>query len=73
MPNSKGAPGSRRICRQNPALPLSKTSNLNTATNQTSISCRMRYAQLATTYGTTQSTTSYPKKTCSIGGPTFSY
>ena len=55
------------------ALPLSKTSNLNTSTNNSSISCRMRYSQIAQTFGTTSSSTSYPKKTCSLGGPTFSY
>jgi len=56
------------------ALPLSKTSsNLNTSTNTTAISCRMAYSQRVTTYGITKPTGSFPKKTCSIGGPTFSY
>jgi hypothetical protein len=68
-PNGVGNP-----CLCSPkALPLSKTSKLNTATNNTSISCRMRYAQFATSNGTTLASTSYPKKTCSLGGPTFSY
>jgi hypothetical protein len=69
------------------SLPLSKTlssstgsssigsssNSLNTSTNDTQISCRMRYSQEVQTYGTTKSSTSYPKKTCRIGGPTFSY
>jgi hypothetical protein len=55
------------------AIPLSKTNNINTATNNSAISCRMRYSQIANTFGTTMSSTSYAKKTCSIGGPTFSY
>jgi len=58
-----------------PAIPLSKssTTNLNTSTNTTQISSKMRCAQLVQTYGTTQPSTSYVKKTCSLGGPTFSY
>ncbi len=61
-----------------PSLPLTKTesgasTSLNTSTNQTQISCRMRYSQQVQSYGTTQSATSYAKKTCSIAGPTFSY
>jgi hypothetical protein len=55
------------------ALPLSKITHLNTSNNTTSISNAMRYSQLVTSYGTTKSTTSYAKKTCRIGGPTFSY
>jgi hypothetical protein len=63
------------------ALPLTKTTSskgsssksLNTSTNNTQISCRMRYSQQVQTYGTTKSSTSYAKKTCRIGGPTFSY
>jgi len=63
------------------ALPLTKstggnggsTNSLNTSTNNTQMSCRMRYSQQVQTYGTTQASTSYPKKTCRIGGPTFSY
>jgi len=51
----------------------SSYNSLNTSTNQTQISCRMRYSQQVQTYGTTQSSTSYAKKTCRIGGPTFSY
>ena len=54
-------------------LPLSKTTNLTTSTNDTSGSCRMKYAQFVKTFGTTESSTSYAQKTCSIGGPTFSY
>lgn len=61
-------------CRANGALPLSKTNpGLNTSTNNTAMSCRMKYAQQVNTYGTVQSSTSYPQKTCSIGGPTFRY
>ena len=69
-----------------PSFPLTKTTysttgstigsssnSLNTSTNQTQISCRMRYSQQVQTYETTKSSTSYPKKTCRIGGPTFSY
>lgn len=41
--------------------------------NSSAQSCRMKYAQQVKTYGTTESSTSFPKKTCSIGGPTFSY
>ena len=60
------------------ALPLSKTTgsssnSLNTSTNDTQISCRMRFSQQVQTYGTTKQATSYSKKTCRIGGPTFSY
>lgn len=65
------------------ALPLTKsisnggyggsTNSLNTSTNQTQLSSRMRYSQQVQTYGTTQASTSYAKKTCRIGGPTFSY
>ena len=63
------------------ALPLTKTTSssssssnsLNTSTNQTQISCRMRYSQQVQTYGTIKDATSYAKKTCRIGGPTFSY
>ena len=51
----------------------SSSNSLNTSTNDTQISCRMRYSQQVQTYGTTKSSTSYPKKTCRIGGPTFSY
>lgn len=57
----------------NNALPLSKTNNLNTSTNNTRISCRMRYSQKINIYGTTKPSTSGAKKTCAIGGPTFSY
>lgn len=56
------------------SLPLSKTnSGLNTSTNNTATSCRMAYAARIKTYGITNPSGSYPKKTCSIGGPTFSY
>ena len=56
------------------AIPLSKTkSGLNTSTNTTAMSCRMAYAARIKTYGITNPSGSYPKKTCSIGGPTFSY
>ena len=55
-------------------LPLSKTkSGLNSSTNNTAMSCRMAYAARIKTYGATNLSGSYPKKTCSIGGPTFSY
>jgi len=61
-------------CRCNPpALPLSKINKLNTATNDSSTSCRMRYSQVARTFGTTTTSTSSVKKTCALGGPTFSY
>jgi len=54
-------------CRCNPpALPLSKIKKMNTSTNASSLSCRMRYAQLARTNGTTQATTSSIKKPCSL-------
>lgn len=56
-----------------PALPLSKTKNINTSTNNTAISSRMRCAQIINAFGTQQSSTSYAQKTCRIGGPTFSY
>lgn len=69
-PNGVGQPCA---CSQTKALPLSKTKNINTSTNNSAISCRMRYSQIAQTFGTTVSSTSYAKKTCSIGGPTFSY
>jgi hypothetical protein len=66
--------GIGNICKCTPpALPLSKTNNINTSQNNSAISCRMRYAQVMRNFGTTQATTSYAKKTCSIGGPTFSY
>ena len=55
------------------ALPLSKTSGLSTSTNNSRISCRMKYSQTINAYGTVAASTSYPLKTCSIGGPTFSY
>ena len=55
-------------CRCNPpALPLSKIKKMNTSTNASSLSCRMRYAQLARSNGTTKATTSSIKKTCSLG------
>ena len=63
-------------CSKNQALPLSKTTNsLNTSTNQTQQSARMRCAQIVTSLGTTQPVTvkTAPRKTCSLGGPTFSY
>ena len=60
-------------CRDANVIPLSKTSNLVTSTNDTSASCRMKYAQTIRTYGTTESSTSYARKTCSIAGPTFTY
>lgn len=65
---------SENQCRCNPpVLPLSKINKLNTSTNDSSMSCRMRYSQVARTFGTTTSSTSSVKKTCSLGGPTFSY
>jgi hypothetical protein len=57
----------------NAVLPLSKTNKLNTSTNDTRISTRMRYSQKINTYGIMKPSTSAAKKTCSIGGPTFSY
>lgn len=42
-------------------------------TNSSFRSCRMKYAQTMRSFGTTKGSTSYPRKTCSIGGPTFSY
>jgi hypothetical protein len=61
-------------CRCNPpALPLSKINKINTSTNDSSLSCRMRYSQVARSNGTTMASTSSNKKTCSLGGPTFSY
>jgi hypothetical protein len=42
-------------------------------TNSSFRSCRMKYAQTMRSFGTTEGSTSYPRKTCSIGGPTFSY
>jgi hypothetical protein len=57
----------------NTALPLSKTTNLNTSTNTTGISNAMKYSQIVNSYGTAVSSTSSAKKTCRIGGPTFSY
>ena len=57
----------------NSVLPLSKTNNLNTSTNDTRISCRMKYSQNINVYGITKPSISAPKKTCSLGGPTFSY
>lgn len=56
-----------------PALPLSKINGLSTSTNNSSLSCRMRYAETVRINGTTMSSTSSPQKTCRIGGPTFSY
>jgi len=56
-----------------PALPLSKINNLNTSTNNTSISCRMRYAETIRLNSATINSTSALRKTCGIGGPTFSY
>ena len=65
-------------CRCTPkSLPLSKstTTNLNTSTNQTQQSKAMRCAQLITSVASTQPVTvkTAPRKTCSLGGPTFSY
>lgn len=64
-------------CRCIPkSIPMSKTANnLNTSTNQTQQSARMRCAQIVTSLGTTQPVTvkTAPRKTCSLGGPTFSY
>ena len=57
----------------NNALPLSKTNNLDTYTNNSRISCRMKYSQNINTYGTMKPSTSAAKKTCSLGGHTFSY
>ena len=66
------------------ALPLSKkydnysssssSSSSSSKTNQCSrLRNKMNYAQYVRTYGTTQYSTSAPKKTCSIAGPTFVY
>lgn len=68
-PNGVGNPC---LCNK-PALPLSKINKMNTSTNNSSITCRMRYSQIAQTFGTTVASTSSIKKTCSLGGPTFSY
>jgi len=69
MANQSGCNG-----KGSAAMPLSKTSKgLNTSTNTTAITSRMRYSQRVAAYGTTQSSTSFAKKTCSLGGPTFSY
>ena len=68
-PNGVGNPC---LCNK-PALPLSKTNKLNTSTNNSSLSCRMRYSQVVQSFGTTASSASSVKKTCSLGGPTFSY
>lgn len=62
----------RCACSPQP-LPLCKTTNLKTAGNDTSISCRMRYSQIVKSQGTTMSSTSSVKKTCSLGGATFAY
>jgi hypothetical protein len=64
--------GSNGSTTTNTSLCASSNS-LNTSTNQTSITRRMRYSQQVQIYGMTQSSTSYAKKTCRIGGPTFSY
>jgi hypothetical protein len=63
------------------ALPLSKnnsnstnsTNSLNSSTVNYSVSCRMRYSRDIATYGTVKASTGSIKKTCSLGGPTFSY
>ena len=47
--------------------------NGSSNTNSSFRSCRMKYAQTMRSFGTTEGSTSYPKKTCAIGGPTFSY
>ena len=57
----------------NNALPLSKTSKLNTSTNNTGITRRMKYSERVRVYGTTKPSTSSAIKTCTIGGATFSY
>lgn len=64
MPNN-----SMNQCRCNPpALPLSKINKLNTSTNDSSLSCRMRYSQVARSFGTTTATSSAPTKSCIIKG-----
>ena len=64
------------------ALPLSKkydnygssSSSSSSKTNQCSrLRNKMNYAQYVRTYSKTQYSTSAPKKTCSIAGPTFVY
>lgn len=63
-------------CSDNKPLPLSKKNNLNTSTNKTQQSARMTCAQAIQTSAVTQPATivkNYNKKTCSLGGPTFSY
>ena len=47
--------------------------NGSSNTNSAFRSCRMKYAQTMRSYGTTEASTSYPRKVCAIGGPTFSY
>ena len=61
------------LSKCHPALPLSKINGLNTSTNNSAMSCRMRYAETVRINGTTMSSSSSPQKTCRIGGPTFSY
>ena len=56
-----------------PALPLSKINKLSTSTNNTSVSCRMRYAETIRLNSATMNSTSALRKVCGIGGPTFSY
>lgn len=59
---------------KNYAVPLSKINRgQNTSTNTTAISNAMRYSQIVNIHGSMKSSTSYAKKTCSLGGPTFSY
>jgi hypothetical protein len=56
-------------------VPLSKISGLNTQTNNTQISNRMRYSQLVKNNGTTQYSSSSLniRKPNSLGGAVFSY
>ena len=65
------------------ALPLSKkydnysSSSLSSSSSSGEFCNKLRnkigYAQYVRTYGITQYSTSAPKKTCSIAGPTFRY
>lgn len=71
---SSSSSSSSRVANGASIIPLSKTkTGLNSSTNTTAISCRMKYSQNINTYGITKPSISAAKKTCSLGGPTFSY
>ena len=66
--------GNRCATQENTIIPLSKTnSGLNSSTNTTSISCRMRYAQTVSQYGYVSSTPSLKLNSTRLGSPTYSY